>query len=89
MPRPSSDASPPWRSLAVGTRVVVRRRRDDLPADASPDEPRLTDLLGDLTARDDEGLAVLTRRGQVRVPSADVVLVKPVPPAPERRPRRG
>ena len=71
-----------WRSLPVGGRVVVRRLRDDDPA---PDEPPFTDVLGDLLALDDEGVLIRTRRGDVHVPAADIVLSKQVPPAPPRR----
>ncbi|WP_159806287.1 putative acetyltransferase [Cellulomonas citrea] len=71
-----------WRIWPVGTRVVVRRVRDDSPG---PGEPRLTDVLGDLVTVDDEGLTVRTRRGDVHVPAADVVTAKQVPPAPPRR----
>jgi hypothetical protein len=68
--------------LPVGGRVVVRRLRDDDPA---PDEPPFTDVLGDLLALDDEGVLIRTRRGDVHVPAADIVLSKQVPPAPPRR----
>ncbi|MEN0129972.1 MAG: hypothetical protein AAGC49_11075 [Brevundimonas sp.] len=71
-----------WRSLPVGGRVVVRRLRDDDPA---PDEPPFTDVLGDLLALDDDGVLIRTRRGDVHVPAADIVLSKQVPPAPPRR----
>lgn len=77
-----SDA---WRAWTPGVRVVVRRLRDDSPAAG---EPPYTDVLGDLLAVDDAGLTVRTRRGDVRVPAADVVLTKVVPPAPEPRGRR-
>ncbi|WP_246036638.1 putative acetyltransferase [Cellulomonas telluris] len=85
----TGPAGPPWRAWAPGVRVVVRRRRDDLPAGAPAggDEPPYTDVLGDLLAVDDAGLTVRTRRGDVRVPAADVLLGKVVPPAPVRRPR--
>lgn len=78
----------PWRAWEPGLRVVVRRRRDDLPpSGAAPGEPPYTDVLGDLLAVDDDGLTVRTRRGDVRVPAADVLLGKVVPPAPVRRTR--
>ncbi|WP_421740591.1 hypothetical protein [Cellulomonas sp.] len=78
-----------WRTWSPGVRVVVRRLRDDLPATHTelPGErvPRHTDVLGDLLAVDDDGVLVRTRRGDVRVPAADIVLTKLVPPAPVRR----
>jgi len=72
--------------------VVVRRLRDDLPA-PDPDRPeqhvpRHSDVLGDVLAVDDDGVLVRTRRGDVRVPAADIVLTKLVPPAPADRRRR-
>jgi len=80
----TDDTAPAWRSWLPGARVVVRRRRDDAPA---PGEPPYTDVLGDVLAVDDTGLLVRTRRGDVRVPAADVVLAKTVPPPPARRRR--
>lgn len=80
-------SGPAWRTWSPGVRVVVRRRRDDLPTTAAPDEPRHTDVLGEVLAVDDSGVLVRTRRGDVRVPAADIVLTKLVPPPPERRPR--
>jgi len=81
-----------WRSWSPGVRVVVRRRRDDLP-EPRPDhadahEPQHSDVLGDLLAVDDDGVLVRTRRGDVRVPAVDIVLTKLVPPAPVGRRRR-
>ncbi|MFC8193659.1 hypothetical protein ACFUMH_18540 [Cellulomonas sp. NPDC057328] len=81
----SDPVAPPWRAWSPGVRVVVRRRRDDLPAGAPGDEPPYTDVLGDVVAVDDDGLTVRTRRGDVRVPAGDVLLGKTVPPAPVRR----
>ncbi|MCC2334436.1 putative acetyltransferase [Cellulomonas wangsupingiae] len=83
-----------WRTWSVGTRVVVRRRRDDLPPGATlgtvhGGEPPFTDVLGEVVALDDDGLTVRTRGGDVHVPAGDVVRAKAVPPAPARRPRRG
>ena len=60
----------------------MRRLRDDDPA---PHEPPFTDVLGELLALDDDGVLIRTRRGDVRVPAADIVLSKQVPPAPPRR----
>jgi len=72
----------PDRDPRVGSRVVVRHRLD------RPD-PRtgatLTDVVGDLVADDDGILVVRTRRGEVRVPRAEVTALKEVPPSPSRR----
>ena len=86
-----SVTSEAWRAWSPGIRVVVRRLRDDLAA-PQPEQPGVhvpqhTDVLGDLVAVDDDGVLVRTRRGDVRVPAADIVLTKVVPPAPDRRRR--
>ncbi|PWJ52965.1 FR47-like protein [Quadrisphaera granulorum] len=62
--------------LVVGRRVVVRHRLPDGSA---------SDALGELVAADEERLVVVTRRGEVVVPRADVLAAKAVPPAPARR----
>lgn len=72
---------PAWRGWTVGTRVVVRRRL------GPQDEHGYTDVLGELTRVDDDGVQVATRRGTVDVPGAEIALGKVVPPAPPRRPR--
>src|SRR5690606_21878360 len=82
-----------WRTWSPGTRVVVRRVRDDLPpgtptGTTAGGEPPFTDVLGEVVEVDDEGLTVRTRRGDVRVPGADVLRAKVVPPPPPRRVRR-
>ena len=69
------------RALPLGTRVVVRYR---LHGDTHPS----TDALGDLVAVDDVGCTVATRRGEVVILLADVLLVKQVPPPPAPRERR-
>ena len=81
---------PAWRMWQPGTRVVVRRVRDDVPVDEAAGaggEPRYTDVLGDVVTVDDDGVVVRTRRGDVTVPAAAIRLTKLVPPAPERRAR--
>ena len=83
-----------WRSWSPGTRVVVRRVRDDLPPGAAAGtlhggEPPFTDVLGEVVTVDDTGLTVRTRRGDVRVPAAHVLRAKRVPPPPAPRARRG
>jgi hypothetical protein len=81
IPAGDRPPAPAWRSWAVGTRVVVRRR---LP------EGHLGDVLGDLLEVGPDGVVVDTRRGPVPVAAADIVLGKPVPPPPARRaPRTG
>jgi hypothetical protein len=72
---PDNPAVRRLRSLPTGTRVVVRSR---VPGG-------FRDALGDLTAVDEASCTVLTRRGPVTVPLADVALAKPVPPPPPRR----
>ncbi|HSO90493.1 MAG TPA: hypothetical protein VLR70_05030 [Arthrobacter sp.] len=78
----SSSKPSPQEFLAAaepGTRVVVRYRF----------EGGLTDALGDLVARSEDGCTIRTRRSDVVIPLRLVVAAKPVPPAPPRRaPRR-
>ena len=69
----------PDRPDQLGRRVVVRYRR---PAGS---HPPLTDVIGVVTAVDDEGVTVEASAGPVHVRRADVVVVKAVPPAPVRR----
>lgn len=61
--------------FSVGIRVVIRYQREDGPADA----------LGEVTAVDDAGVTVATRRGPVAVPHEAILLAHEVPPAPQRR----
>ncbi|MGY4643501.1 hypothetical protein [Cellulomonas sp. URHB0016] len=88
-----SRATPTWRDWTPGERVVVRRRRDDVPADGTPanagGEPRYTDVLGEVLAVADDGVLVRTRKGDVHVPATAITLAKTVPPAPQRRARSG
>lgn len=74
-----SPERPPgeWRSIALGTRVVVRSR---LP---EGEGYLFTDAIGELTSIDP--VVVETRHGTVTIDPATVVVVKPVPPAPARR----
>jgi hypothetical protein len=65
------------RSLPIGTRVVVRYR---IPGG-------FTDALGDLVGMDARSCRVATRRGEASIELSEVVLAKPVPPAPTRRRR--
>ncbi len=65
----------------LGRRVVVRYRR---PAGSVPP---LTDVVGVVSAIDDDGLTVESTAGPVRVRSSDILVVKAVPPAPVRRGR--
>lgn len=72
----------PDRDPPVGSRVVVRHR---LPSPDPVSGATLTDVVGELVAADEAALAVLTRRGEVRVARADVTVLKVVPPRPSRR----
>lgn len=69
------------RALPLGTRVVVRYRLDDGVHAA-------TDALGDLIAVDHERCTVATRRGEVVIAIADILMAKTVPPPPAPRTRR-
>lgn len=62
-------------TVPLGTRVVARYRI----------EGGFTDALGYLRSRDTGVCLIETRRGDVRVPLADVVAAKRVPPPPARR----
>lgn len=66
----------------VGSRVVVRHRLEHPDARTGA---TLTDVVGDLVARDTDGLVVRTRRGEVRVPGRLVTALKEIPPRPSRR----
>jgi N-acetylglutamate synthase len=73
VPTPTPDA--------LGRRVVLRYR---LPPGS---QPPLTDVVGILTAADDETLTVEGPHGPVSVPRSEVVAGKEVPPRPARRGR--
>lgn len=64
-------------SLPLGTRVVVRYLIEE--------GERATDALGELLERTEDAVVIQTRRGPERVPLAQVLLAKPVPPPPRRR----
>lgn len=73
--------------LVVGTRVVIRSLLPE--SEVSADGPHQTDVVGVILSIDDDAVVVDSRRGQVRVPRARIVLAKRVPPPPPRRaPRR-
>ncbi|WP_109474595.1 ferrous iron transport protein A [Ornithinimicrobium cavernae] len=67
------------RTLPLGSRVVVRYLIEE--------GERATDALGELVERTEDHVVVRTRRGTERVPLAQVLLAKPVPPPPPRRSR--
>ena len=69
-----------WRAWPLGTRVTVRSRICD-PLH------KYSDTIGVILESDSEGLLLDTRKGEVRVVGADILLGKPVPPPPERRVR--
>src|SRR5699024_11703780 len=68
--------------LEVGKRVVLRYAID---RETSPHGESMTDALGTILATDDQGVTVMTKRGQVRVPRVLVIAAKEGPPAPVRR----
>lgn len=57
-----------------GMRVVIRYRSGAQP----------TDALGTVVRADDDSVTVDTRRGETTIPTADILLVHEVPPAPQR-----
>ncbi|MGO3152987.1 MAG: putative acetyltransferase [Galactobacter sp.] len=73
-------------SVPLGTRVVVRYRLSNPGATAGPG---LSDALGELIAVESvhgsRRVTILTRRGEVSIPTASITHAKPVPP---RRPDR-
>lgn len=69
-----------WRVWPPGTRVVVRRRLPD---------GMFSDVLGEVVSRDETGLVLATRAGEVAVPAEIIVTGKPIPPPPAPRRRRG
>jgi N-acetylglutamate synthase len=71
----------PSEPVQVGRRVVVRYRRPP------GSQPPLTDVVGVVTAMDQHGLTVEGSAGPVTVRGEDVVVARPVPPAPVRRGR--
>jgi hypothetical protein len=73
-----NDAAKKVLALPPGTRVVVRYAYDG----------GATDALGELLAVGASTATVRTRRGDVVVPLADVLLAKEVPPAPAPRRHR-
>ncbi|SRR5690606_7794670 len=68
--------------LHVGTRVVLRHVID---RESSPHGESMSDALGTIHEVDEHVIAVMTRRGEVRVPRALVIAAKEVPPPPQRR----
>lgn len=73
----------PLAALPVGSRVVVRHRLG--PDAVTSSGARLTDVVGDLVALDEDHLEVSTRGGTVTVERSTVVAAKQIPPRPARR----
>lgn len=69
------------RALPIGTRMVVRYRLHESEHGAS-------DALGELMSVDDRSCTIATRRGEVRIPFADIIAAKRVPPPPAPRIRQ-
>lgn len=74
--------------LPMGQRVVVRSL---VPGERGPSGgPAMTDVVGVLEAVDDLEIVVRRSDGTTsRVRRSDILVVKPVPPAPPRRQRPG
>jgi hypothetical protein len=79
-------------TVPQGTRVVVRfrlTREQPSAADAETSRPRHSDAIGTLVAVErvdgERRVRILTRRGEVVVPTAAITHAKPVPPPPQRR----
>lgn len=87
-------AGAPWRGLAPGTRVVVRRRLSASEAAAARAERRgavWTDIIGFVLTVSDDGLGVRTdpRPGRgapedLWIPAPEIVSAKQIPPRPQR-----
>lgn len=76
-------------ALKLGTRVVVRYRIDDGAGHTLSDALGVFDgvVLGDAAGptSGERAVRILTRRGPVLVPTAQITHAKPVPPPPDRR----
>ena len=68
-----------WSQWPVGVRVVVRRKLV---------EGGWSDVLGELVRRDETGVLIRSRWGDVEVRADEIAIGKIVPPAPPRRPPR-
>jgi len=66
----------------VGKRVVVRH-----VVGTRAGRPIMTDVLGELISYGETQLTVRTRRGEVTLPTANIVAAKRVPPPPAPRTR--
>lgn len=71
-------------AVHIGARVVVRYRLEP-PADGTHTGPSMTDVTGELVARNDHEVVVATRRGDVAVARERIVAAKEIPPRPSRR----
>ncbi|WP_156971292.1 GNAT family N-acetyltransferase [Knoellia sinensis] len=74
----------PFDAVHIGARVVVRYRLGTDPQRPA-EGPSMTDATGDLVARTDSAVVVLTRRGEVTIPRDRIVAAKEIPPRPSRR----
>ncbi|MBE1875915.1 hypothetical protein [Myceligenerans pegani] len=93
-PRPVPPAGRPWRGLAPGTRVVVRRRLAAAESAAARADRRggvWTDVIGFVLTVSDDGLRVRTDprpgRGEPQelwIPAGLITSAKPIPRRPER-----
>ncbi|HSU70543.1 MAG TPA: hypothetical protein VLI70_03740 [Micrococcaceae bacterium] len=88
-PTASNQGSGPT-GRAEGSGPTASTQASGVPTESPRPErqPRLTDVLGFLTAVDEQTCTVQTKSGDVVVILASVQTAKAVPPAPERRVRR-
>ncbi|MCV2396421.1 hypothetical protein OEB99_19085 [Actinotalea sp. M2MS4P-6] len=66
-----TDDARPWLAWPLGAKVMVRRRLPD---------GGYSDVVGLLVERDEDHVLVHGRRGEVRVPAAEIAIGKVVPP---------
>lgn len=81
-----------WANLAVGQRVMVRRRLTGSEraalAGTLDERASVTDVLGEVVEFSDAAVTVQTRDELVQVSRADAVTGKAIPPRPVRKQRR-
>lgn len=71
--------------VVVGTELLGRRVALRFHVGEREGRPLFRDAVGELSADGTDTVVVATRKGPVRVPRAEVVAVRAVPPAPQQR----